>query len=469
MSKRPSPAAPADYIEPEPDANEEGCLLNMSSDDDEWRKNNPQHDGRYPTPKSLRNDPRMPKPFFKTRCGIVCIILAIVILIGAFLFGFKNTIRIARLRQLGIPPGLYSRDGVLYVGKDTPFMIKGFSWFGMEEDGKLPGGFDRRPVDDIYRFAKEHNFNAIRLPLSVENLLHNELITSSSFVNPHVSGQRYIDVVKTLIQKAADHNILILLDMHRLENHEIQSAGFWYSERVPEESLFFVWKKLCEHVGDEWNVLGADIYNEPWDSLWNSPNKSEDWKQASERLGNFIHQECPSWTIVIEGVGTRAKGTKLHTFWSENLRVMQSAPPKLTLQSKVILSPHVYGPSVHMQEYFEADDFTKDMPGIWDDHFGEASRATGLATVIGEWGGKYEGKDKEWQDTFFPYVMKRKIPFFYWCLNPNSADTGGLLEDDWFTPSHKRLNLLSDSPSTSVQKHAAHFKYWRYWRQESKQ
>jgi len=31
----------------------------------------------------------------------------------------------------------------------------------------------------------------------------------------------------------------------------------------------------------------------------------------------------------------------------------------------------------------------------------------------------------------------------WWCLNPTSADTGGLLNDDWETPNIPKLNLLT--------------------------
>jgi endoglucanase len=30
---------------------------------------------------------------------------------------------------------------------------------------------------------------------------------------------------------------------------------------------------------------------------------------------------------------------------------------------------------------------------------------------------------------------------FYWCLNPNSSDTGGLLMDDWVTTNEDKLDL----------------------------
>lgn len=32
---------------------------------------------------------------------------------------------------------------------------------------------------------------------------------------------------------------------------------------------------------------------------------------------------------------------------------------------------------------------------------------------------------------------------FFWCVNPNSGDTGGLLNYDWMTPDTKKLEFLA--------------------------
>jgi len=32
---------------------------------------------------------------------------------------------------------------------------------------------------------------------------------------------------------------------------------------------------------------------------------------------------------------------------------------------------------------------------------------------------------------------------FFWCVNPNSGDTGGLLLDDWVSPDTNKLSLLA--------------------------
>lgn len=39
---------------------------------------------------------------------------------------------------------------------------------------------------------------------------------------------------------------------------------------------------------------------------------------------------------------------------------------------------------------------------------------------------------------------------FFWCVNPDSGDTGGLLLNDWMTPDKNKLTLVAklvDAPS----------------------
>ena len=41
------------------------------------------------------------------------------------------------------------------------------------------------------------------------------------------------------------------------------------------------------------------------------------------------------------------------------------------------------------------------------------------------------------------YIKKYKLHFSYWCLNPNSGDTGGILQDDWTTLDRSKVDMLS--------------------------
>lgn len=65
----------------------------------------------------------------------------------------------------------------------------------------------------------------------------------------------------------------------------------------------------------------------------------------------------------------------------------------------------------------------------------------------GEWGGQNvnsEGKaDATWHAAFLPYLRQLgATDNFYWCLNPTSSDTGGILQADWATPVAAKMQLL---------------------------
>ena len=57
----------------------------------------------------------------------------------------------------------------------------------------------------------------------------------------------------------------------------------------------------------------------------------------------------------------------------------------------------------------------------------------GVPVVVGEMGGTNEGKDSLWHAATFAFYREKKIGFFYFCVNPESEDTGGLLGMDWKT------------------------------------
>lgn len=392
-------------------------------------------------------------------------VLFVVSILFIVLIANRASIFILSLRIMHVPPGVYSREGKLYVGKDTRFFIKGVSWFGMEEKEHIPCGLDKVSIDQVFDFLKEHNFNAIRLPLSLENLKANAPTSYriSTFHNPELPSKRYFEVIRTIVRKAADKHILVLLDMHRLHNEDVRSEGYWYKKDVHPSELEKMWIKLATEFADEWNILGADLINEPWASSWNDKaDDPQNWKNAAEALSNTIHKLCPSWLLFIEGVGNPAGKCK-GCFWSENLRVIQDIPPRVNRMSKIVLSPHVYGPGVFMQDYFKTDNFTEKMPQIWDQHFGQCSNVTGIATVIGEWGGTFDeqNQDANWQRKFFSYIKEKELSFFYWCLNPESEDTGGLLQADWKTPVSSKLSLISSAPSTNVEDYKDHFVRFR--------
>ena len=143
-----------------------------------------------------------------------------------------------------------------------------------------------------------------------------------------------------------------------------------------------------------------------------------------------------------------------------------SSPVKVVDESgrevhgKLVYSPHTYGPSVFDQPVFSADNFPANMPAIWDIQYGML-RAAGQAVVVGEWGGKLHGSDAVWQDRFSTYLAASGIGSFYWSLNPESADTGGLYTE-WGVADAAKLDLTAKLRTTKVP--ASHRGERRIWR-----
>ena len=71
------------------------------------------------------------------------------------------------------------------------------------------------------------------------------------------------------------------------------------------------------------------------------------------------------------------------------------------------------------------------MPRIWDALWGHLARLQVAPVVVGEFGGRAMGSDATLQLALTSFMASRSVAGgFYWSLNPESADTGGLI-DGW--------------------------------------
>ena len=347
-------------------------------------------------------------------------------------------------------------------GSCRDFVLKGVSWFGMEEKYHVLQGLERVPMKELLDFVAGHGFNAIRVPLSVTGVLDDPV--SSQFggmlgqQNPAMHEIRYLKVLDKLIHEASARSLGVLLDMHRLSAGD-RNNPLWHDASVGEEKLLAAWHVLARRYCGAWNVIGADIFNEPWAASWGHGPAHEDWAKAAERIGAAVSHACPRWLLFVEGVshttssGEPAAGPGQSEFghnWASNLEGVRSRPLRLTDPSKLVYSPHIYGPSVAPQAYFEAADFPANMPAIWEAHFGFVSSRQLGCVVVGEWGGWFSGTDATWQKAFAAWLSKRQMGTFYWALNPTSRDTGGLVLADWRSPSSLKLAMLGAMPVTTL-------------------
>jgi endoglucanase len=76
------------------------------------------------------------------------------------------------------------------------------------------------------------------------------------------------------------------------------------------------------------------------------------------------------------------------------------------------------------------------LPAIWDTHWGYIRKNNIAPVLLGEFGAKLTNTaDSQWFDAITRYLGTDVTgpSWLFWTLNPNSADTGGLLLDDWTT------------------------------------
>ncbi|USX17815.1 cellulase family glycosylhydrolase [Oxalobacteraceae bacterium OTU3REALA1] len=356
----------------------------------------------------------------------------------AFAFGVAAT----------APAQAYTVSGTQILddaGKPVP--LRGVNWFGFETPDGTVHGLWARNWKEMIDQIQASGFNAVRVPVCPatfrgEGSPPGGVINSN--LNPDLVGlksRQWLDVFLTELDR---RGIYILLDHHRPDCQAI--SELWYTPAYSEAQWLDDLEYLAQKYAGLRNLVGLDLKNEPHGAAtWGTGNVSTDWNLAAERAAQRILAVNPKLLIFVEGIATNpvCSGNQ-GIFWGGNLEPLKCKALDIP-RNKLVLSPHVYGPDVFNQSYFDAPNFPANMPAIWDTHFGQFAKD--YPVVLGEAGGKYghggSPKDKIWQDALVDYLKPRGMTgLFYWSWNPNSGDTGGILQDDWTTVWPDKLALL---------------------------
>lgn len=151
-----------------------------------------------------------------------------------------------------------------------------------------------------------------------------------------------------LVLALRDAGLLALLDLH------VEVGGVWPDRGVASlGSLGEAWLRVADAFCDPatyWNVLGADLKNEPhgmyWGPLEGSSYPAEHrWDTMAGAVGSLLHQRCPRWLLFIEGVGhcrddpapeagcqhpaAVAQDVGVNSWWGENLQGAASSPVRV--------------------------------------------------------------------------------------------------------------------------------------------
>jgi aryl-phospho-beta-D-glucosidase BglC (GH1 family) len=144
--------------------------------------------------------------------------------------------------------------------------------------------------------------------------------------------------------------------------------------------------------------------------------------------------------IIVEGIQNVAG---VSYWWGGNLSAAADHPVVLDVQSQLVYSAHDYPATVFNQSWFSASDYPANLPAVWDSFWGSLVKRNAAPVVLGEFGTKNEtASDQAWFRTIASYISQTELSFFYWSWNPDSGDTGGILEDDWQTVREDKQAVL---------------------------
>jgi endoglucanase len=321
---------------------------------------------------------------------------------------------------------IHKQNGSLHYDNGQLMMVKGASWFGKETKDSVVNGLWVKPMKFYMDLLATEKFNVIRVPFCSKWILHNfDIYPDQGFVSadPDNQNKKSIEILDTLFDMAHERNMLILLDLHRLNCESI--GELWYDPfngDYTDDTFFETWFKILDRYKNHKALWGIDLLNEPHGpATWGSGDRNTDWRQFAEfAIHKFEERYVGNrWIYLVEGIE-----------WGKNLANVEAQPivPPDSASDRLVYSAHNYGKSVVPSiDVYNVQALYDD----WDSHFGYLSGKE--VVIIGEWGGRVD-LDAEWMKTFVAYLQERKMTnTFFWSLQCNSGDVAGFLLDDWVT------------------------------------
>lgn len=374
---------------------------------------------------------------------------------------------------IAIPVGLqaagagfwHTSGGQIVDSNGQTVLITGVNWFGLETANYTVHGLWAVDYKLQMNQMAALGFNTIRLPYSSQLFDPGSTPNSINFSVPPGPGETTgnsdlcavpiqngnctqlltgIEIIDKIVAYAGQIGLRIILDRHRPDSGA-QSA-LWYTSQFPESRWISDWVMLATRYKGNPTVIGADLHNEPHGagqggSDWGSGSMTTDWRLAAERAGNAILAVNPDWLIFVEGVDCFQGNC---TWWGGQLAGAAQFPVQLSVPNKLVYSAHEYPADVANQPWFSDPTFPANMPAIWTKNWAFL-QAQGIAPVwIGEFGTLLDdNQDVQWITELTNFFKQFNYNWTFWSWNPDSGDTGGILQDDWMTVNTNKMAFLT--------------------------
>ncbi|MTD14797.1 cellulase family glycosylhydrolase [Nakamurella sp. YIM 132087] len=335
---------------------------------------------------------------------------------------------------------LHTEGSTILDVNDRPVRIRMANWFGLEITDCAPHGLWQISLDQGMAELAAFGFTTVRVPWSNE-CLDKPATSFDPGLNPELTGRTGIEVLDAVVAAAKDHGLTVLLDRHRPDVNT--QSELWYTDTVSEQQWIDDWVRVVERYADDTTVIGADLHNEPHGAAcWGCGDPARDWAAAAVRGGNAVLAANPDLLIVVEGVEKPGDGST--TWWGGGLSDVATHPISLSVPGRLVYSPHDYPSTIWPRDWFDDPAYPANLAPFWDRNWGFIQQQGIAPVLLGEFGSKLETEsDKVWMATLVEYLNTNRMSFGYWAFNPNSGDTGGLVQDDWITPETAKLQMLA--------------------------
>ena len=345
--------------------------------------------------------------------------------------------------------------------------LTGIAWFGNETPNYGFHGLWANTYQNLLNIVADNGFNILRVPLSVE--LVNKWRTGeppmsdsiNDYIAPDLKGKNSLDIMDLVVSYCKKVGLKVMFDMHRVESGG--QTNTWFTSKYSTDDYEKCWEFIAERYKNDDTVIAADLFNEPHGKAyrkeqcakWDDSTDETNWKYEVEKVSKKILEVNPNLLVVVEGVETYPREGYTYSdsgehayyggWWGGNLRGVKDYPVDLGVNTnKVIYSPHDYGPTVSAQSWFEGDFTTETLTrDCWGPSWLYIAKQNIAPILIGEWGAILDGgKNQAWFEDLAELIEENNLNHTFWCLNPNSGDTEGILGYDFATIDQKKLDIV---------------------------
>lgn len=399
---------------------------------------------------------------------------------------------------------IHAEGSRLYDMNGNEVWITGANWFGFNCGERFPHGLWSADVDQLLSQIADRGINCLRLPIATELLMdwQNGVDDSSQIsINPKNSPDysfnpdfcrsdgscmSSLEIFDVIMSKCKKYGIKILVDIHSpaLHNSGHNYNVWYYNSKSGDAGNMAVtadgtqvttemWQDTLVWLADRYKnddtLIAYDLKNEPHGkgqegagaAKWDGSTDENNWAYAATQCALAMLDVNPNALILVEGVEQYPK--EGHTWgepdsltnppyypgwWGGQFRGVRDYPLDFgEHQSQLVYSPHDYGPGVYNQTWFQKDFTTQTLlDDYWYDTWAFINAEDIAPLLIGEWGGFMDGGDNEkWLTLLRDYMIDNHINHTFWCLNPNSGDTGGLLDYSFSSWDEEKYALFEPS------------------------